>query len=163
MRALVAALILAAPFRVFAHDAFATAPPEAKPLSANELAEFLGSVAPNALTWKKYLGPDFDVYYGHASPPLSGEVSFYVGGWPDFRPEPESTVVGGKLGIYPVQWHRATAKDGSITQNALIQLDEYWKIDISVHAKSQRDLDQLLAIISQLPTFTKKPRPVGTQ
>jgi hypothetical protein len=163
MRALVAAFVLAVPLPAYPRDAFSEVLPEAKPMPAKELAEFLGPVPVKALTWKKYLGPDFDVYYGHANPPLSGDVSFYLGGWPDFRPEPGSTLVAGKLGTYPVQWHRATVKDGSVTQNALIPLDDYWKVDISVHAKSQKDIDQLLAIVSQLPTFTKKPKPVGTQ
>jgi hypothetical protein len=163
MRALVIALLVTAPFCVWSHGAFAESSLEAKQMPAKELAEFLGPVSPKALTWKKYLGPDFDVYYGHATSPLSGEVSFYLGGWPDFRAEPNSTVVEGRLGIFRAQWHRATAKDGSVTQNALIPLDNYWKVDISVRAKTQADVDKLLATVSQLPTFTKKPKPVGSQ
>ena len=62
-----------------------------------------------------------------------------------------------------MQWYRVTAKDGSVTQNALIPLNDYWKVDISIHSKSQKDVDQLLGTISQLPMFTKKPNPVGTQ
>jgi hypothetical protein len=163
MRALIVALILAAPFHVYAHDAFADAPPEAKSMPAKELAEFLGAVSPKAFTWKKYLGPDFDVYYGRANPPLSGEVSFYLGGWPDFRPEPHSTVVDGKLGTFRAQWHRVSDKNGAVIQNALIPLDDYWKVDISVRAKSQADVDKLVVVIAQLPTFTKKPKPAASQ
>ena len=132
-------------------------------MSAKELAEFLGAASAKALTWKKYLGPDFDVYYGHANPPLSGAVSFYLGGWPDFKPEPNSIPVEGKLGIFPAQWHQATSKDGSVTQNALIPLDHYWKVEISVRAKTKADMDKLLSIISKLPTSTKTPKPVTTQ
>ena len=163
MRALVAAFLFAAQIAASAHDAFAAVPPDARPIAPKELAEFLGPVSSKAIAWKRYVGHDFDVYYGRAQPPLSGDVSFYLGGRPDFRPEPESTLVNGRLGIFPVQWHRATAKSGSVTQNALIPLGDYWKVDISIHAKSQKNIDQLLAIISQLPTFTKKPKPVRTQ
>jgi hypothetical protein len=161
VRALVAAFLFAAPIAASAHDAFAAVPPDARPIPQKELAEFLGPLSSKALAWKKYVGVDFNVYYGRAQPPLSGDVSFYLGGWPNFKPQPQSTLVKGKLGIFPVQWRRVTAKDGSVTQNALIPLDDYWKIDISIHAKSQKDVDQLLGTISQLPTFTKKPKPVG--
>ena len=163
MRALVAAFVFAALIVALAHNAFAAVPPDARPIPQKELGEFLGPVSSKALAWKKYVGVDFNVYYGRAQPPLSGDVSFYLGGWPNFKPLPKSTLVKGKLGIFPVQWHRVTAKDGSVTQNALIPLDDYWKVDISIHAKSQKAVDQLLGTISQLPTFTKKPNPVGTR
>ena len=163
MRTLVAALLLAVPLPAYSREPFLEGPPEAKPMPDKELAEFLGPVPVNALTWKKLWGPDFCVYYGHANPPLSGDLTFYLGGaTAPVEPEPESTRVGGKLGIYRVQWDR-TAKQNSVTQHALILLDEYWKVAIAVHGKSQNDLDRLLTIVSQLPTFTKKPRPVPWQ
>jgi hypothetical protein len=133
------------------------------PMPKKELSQFLGSVSPKAIEWTKTAGPDFDVYRGLARPPLSGEVGFYLGGWPDFKPDAGSTLVRGRLGIFPVQWHRKVATDGSVSQKALIRLDDYWQIDIWVSAKRQADLDRLLAIVAQLPTFTKKPKPVGTQ
>jgi len=142
---------------------FALHAEDAKPMSAKELAEFLGPVSPQAITWKKYFGPDFDVYYGEANRPLAGNVNFYLGGHPSFRPDPDSSAFESRLGIFAVQWHKTIAEDGSVTQRGLIPLDDYWKVDISVHAKSQKDVDGLLAIVSQLPTFTKKPKPIGTQ
>lgn len=132
-------------------------------MPAKELSEFLGPASGGAISWTKYLGPDFDVYYGHANPPLSGDIGFYLGGWPSFKAEPDSTMIEGKLGIFPLRWHRAVAKDGSIRQNALVRLDDYWQVDIWVSAKRQADLDRVLQTVARLPTFTKKPKPVGTQ
>jgi hypothetical protein len=140
---------------------FAGAPQE--PLSAKELPEFLGPVSADAISWTKYLGPDFIVYYGHARPPISADVAFYLGGATRLEPVPNSETVESTLGIYPVQWRRVVAKDGSVEQTALIRLDDWWKVNIGVKAKSQRDMDQLVAIIARLPTFTTKPKPVWTQ
>ena len=133
------------------------------PIPEKELSQFLGSVSPKTIEWTKTAGPDFDVYYGRARPPLTGEVGFYLGGHPDFQPDAGSAKVRGQLGIYPVDWHRRIAADGSVSQKALIRLDDYWQVDIWASAKLQADLDRLLAIVAQLPTFTKKPHPVGTQ
>ena len=156
MRSLVAAFLLVLPLYMRAE--------EPKPMPAKELAAFLGPVPANALTWTKYLGPDFEVFYGHANPPVSGDVGFYLGGFPKTRkPEPDSKTIEGKLGIFPVTWHRTAAKDGSISQNALIRLDDSSHVDIWLQAKSQQDVDQILTIISRLPTFTKKPKPKQTQ
>jgi hypothetical protein len=132
-------------------------------MPARELAAFLGPVPHGAISWTKQRGPDFDVYYGHANPPLSGGVGFYLGGWPDFHPDAGSTLVPGRLGIYPVQWHRKVAADGSITQKALIRMDDYWRADVWASAKRQEDLDHVLAIVAKLPTFTMKPQPLGPQ
>ncbi len=131
-----------------------------EPIAPKELSKFLGPVSPKAFTWTKVRGPDFDVYYGHANPPLVGYVGFYLGGWPDFTPEPDSKVVSGKLGIFSVEWHRAVASDGSVMQEAVIKLNDYWKANIWVAAKQQADVDRLLEVIAQLPTFTRKPEPV---
>ena len=155
MRSFAVAFLLLLPFALHAQ--------QAKPIRAKELKEFLGPVSPTAISWTKYSGPDFDVYNGHANPPLSGDVSFYLGGWPSFNPEPEGTIVKGKLGIFPVQWHKSVASGGSVRQHALIRLDDYWKVDISVRAKGEKDLHDLLAVVSQLPTFTQKPKPVRSQ
>ena len=106
-------------------------------------------------------GPDFDVYYGHANPPLSGKIGFYLGGWPDFHPDADSTLVRGRLGIYPVQWHRKVAADGSVSQKTLIHMDDYWRADVWVDAKSQAELDRLLDVVAKLPNFTTKPHPIG--
>jgi hypothetical protein len=156
MRGLLVALVLVLPFTADAQD-------YAKPMPAKELAEFLGPVSREAISWTKLVGPDFDVYHGQANPPLSGVVSFYLGGHPSFKLETGSTIVEGMLGIFPVRWHRVVTEDGSVKQRALIRLDDYWQVDIWVHAKRQKDLDKLLTVISRLPTFTQKPKPLRTE
>lgn len=126
--------------------------------SPEELSKFLGPVSPNVIHWRPVGGPDFVVYLGEAQPPLSGHVGFYIGGAPNFRPEPGSTTFKGRLGIFAVKWYRKITPDGSISQNALVDLDYFWKADVNVTANSQSNVDQLIAIVSQLPTFTKKPK-----
>jgi hypothetical protein len=136
---------------------------DAKPMPPKELAEFLGPVSPKAFHWVKYTMVDFDLYNGEALPPLSGRVGFYLGGHPNFQPDPGSTTVKGRFGIFPVKWYRIVTKNRSVSQRALIQLDDYWQVDIGVTAKRQEDVDRLIGILSQLPTFNKRPKPIGPQ
>jgi hypothetical protein len=133
-----------------------------KPMPPKELAEFLGPVSPKAIEWAKTVGSDFDAYYGRAMPPLSGTVNFYIGGWPHFKPNAASTTVTGRLGLFPVTWHRKVAPDGSINQEAVLRLYGLWKVDIWIEAKRQSDIDGMIAIVSRLPTFTEKPKPVSS-
>lgn len=135
----------------------------AKPMPPRELAEFLGSVSPKAIAWTKTVGPDFDAYSGRAMPPLSGTVNIYIGGWPHFKPNAASTTVTGRLGMFPVTWHRKVAPDGTISQEAVLKLYGLWKVDIWLEAKRQSDIDGMIAIASKLPTFTQKPKPVSSQ
>lgn len=128
-------------------------------MSPQELSEFLGAASLKAITWTKFRGPDFDVYYGHANSPLVGDVGFYLGGWPDFTPQKDWEVVPSKLGIFPLEWHRCVESDGKVKQEALIRMDDYWKAHIWVSAPHQADVDGLLEVIAKLPTFTKKPKP----
>ena len=125
-----------------------------------ELAEFLGPVPPDVVHWSRVVSIDFVVYHGVAQPPLSGRVGFYVGGWPDFKPEDGSTIVKDRLGIYPVKWYRKMRANGTIRQTGLVKLDYYWKSDVWIEAARQSDVDQLVAILAKLPTFTKKPEPI---
>jgi hypothetical protein len=134
--------------------------PKAQPLKGKELAEFLGPVSPKAFHWSKYTMIDFELYNGEPQSPLAGHVGFYVGGWPDFKVPAGSKQVRGRLGRYPVTWYRAIDKSGHVSQDALIQLDNYWKIDLRVSANRQGELDQIIATISRLPVFTNKPKPV---
>lgn len=134
-----------------------------KPLSPKELAEFLGSVSPKKIEWTKTVGSDFDAYSGRALPPLSGTVNIYIGGWPHFKRDARSTAVAGRLGMFPVRWHRKVAPDGTISQEAALKLYDAWKVDIWLEAKRQSDIDGMIAIISKLPTFTQKPKPVPSQ
>lgn len=135
----------------------------AKPMAGKELAEFLGPVSPKKIEWMKTVGSDFDAYYGRAMPPLSGTVNIHIGGWPHFKRDAKSTTVTGRLGMFPVTWHRKVAPDGTISQEAVLKLYDLWKVDIWLEAKRQSDIDGMIAIVSKLPTFTHKPKPTSSQ
>src|SRR5438128_70618 len=100
------------------------------PMPAKELAEFLGPVSPKAIMWTKSTGADFDAYSGRAMPPLSGTVNLYIGGWPHFKSNAAATNVAGRVGLFPVTWHRKVARDGTINQEAVFRLYGLWKVDI---------------------------------
>jgi hypothetical protein len=134
-----------------------------KPMSSKELAEFLGPVSPKAIEWTKTVGADFDAYYGRAKPPLSGTVNFYIGGWPHYKADSASKSVTGRLGMFPITWHRKVAADGTIRQEAAFKLYDAWKVDIWLEARRQSDIDGMIAILSKMPTFTVKPKPVAPQ
>jgi hypothetical protein len=134
-----------------------------KPMPPKELAEFLGSVSPKKIEWTKTVGADFDAYSGRALPPLSGTVNIYIGGWPHFKRDARSTTVGGRLGMFPVTWHRKVASDGTISQEAALKLYDAWKVDVWLEAKRQSDIDGMIAIVSKLPTFTQKPKPASSR
>jgi hypothetical protein len=135
----------------------------ARPMSQKELAEFLGPVSPKVAAWTKTVGSDFDAYSGRAMPPLSGTVNIHIGGWPHFKRNAASTTVGGRLGMFPVTWYKRVAPDGTISQEAVPKLYDLWKVDIWLEAKRQSDIDGMIAIVSKLPTFTQKPKPVSSQ
>jgi len=135
----------------------------AKPMSPKELAEFLGSVSPKSIAWTKSVGSDFDAYYGRALPPLSGTVNIHIGGWPHFKRDARSTTVAGRLGMFPLTWHRKVAPDGTISQEAALKLYDAWKVDVWLEAKRQSDIDGMIAIVSRLPTFAEKPKPVSSR
>jgi hypothetical protein len=135
----------------------AVAAPKPQPLLGKELADFLGPVSPNLIHWSKCTLVDFWVYNGQAMPPLSGRVGIYIGGHPSFEPDPGSTAVNGRLGIFPVKWYRSVTEKGFISEQGLVQLDRYWVVDIRFTAQRQEDVDRLAAIVSQLPMFTRTP------
>jgi hypothetical protein len=135
----------------------------ARPMSQRELAEFLGPVSPKKVEWTKTVGADFDAYSGRALPPLSGTVNIHIGGWPHFKRNAASTTITGRLGMFPVTWHKRVAPDGTISQEAALKLYDLWKVDIWLEAKRQSDIDGMIAIVSKLPTFTQKPKPISSQ
>jgi hypothetical protein len=134
-----------------------------KPMPSKELAEFLGPVSPKKIEWTKTVGTDFDAYAGRALPPLSGTVNIYIGGWPHFKRDARSTTVSGRLGMFPVTWHRKVAPDGTISQEAALKLYDAWKVNVWLEAKRQSDIDGMIAIVSKLPTFTQKPKPASSR
>jgi len=135
----------------------------AKPMAPKELGEFLGPVSPKKVEWTKTVGSDFDAYYGRALPPLSGTVNIHIGGWPHFKRDAKSTAIAGRLGMFPLTWQRKVAPDGTISQEAVLSLYGLWKVDIWLEAKRQSDIDGMIAIVSRLPTFTQKPKPISSQ
>ena len=135
---------------------------DAKPMSQKELREFLGPVSPKKIEWTKTMGSDFDAYSGRALPPLSGTVNIHIGGWPHFKRDARSTAVSGRLGLFPVTWQRKVAPDGTISQEAVLKLYDFWKVDIWLEAKRQSDIDGMIALVSKLPTFSQKPKPVSS-
>src|SRR5438045_6261195 len=80
---------------------------EARPLTGQELSDFLGPVSPNVIRWTRTQSMDFELFNGEAISPLSGRLYFYLGGHPDFQREPNSTPVSGRLGIFRVKWYRS--------------------------------------------------------
>jgi hypothetical protein len=142
---------------------FSTSVEGGKPMPPRELAEFLGPVSPNKIEWTKTVGADFDAYSGRAMPPLSGTVNIHIGGWPHFKRDAKSTTIAGRLGMFPLTWHRKIAPDGTISQEAALKLYDAWKVDIWLEAKRQSDIDGMIAIVSKLPTFTQKPKPASSR
>jgi hypothetical protein len=142
---------------------WATPAEGAKPMPPKELAEFLGPVSPKKIAWTKTVGSDFDAYSGRAVPPLAGTVNIHIGGWPHFKRDGKSTAAAGRLGLFPVTWHRKMAPDGTISQEAVLTLHGFWKVNVWLEAKRQSDIDGMIATISKLPTFTQKPKPVSSQ
>ncbi len=134
-----------------------------KPMSQKELAEFLGPVSSKKIEWTKTVGSDFDAYAGRARPPLAGTVNIHIGGWPHFKRDAKGATVAGRLGMFPVTWHRKVATDGIIRQEAVLKLHGFWKVNVWLEAKRQSDIDGMIAIISKLPTFTQKPKAVSPQ
>jgi hypothetical protein len=132
-------------------------------MTETELREFLGPVSPNKISWTKTVGPDFDSYSGRALPPWSGTVNIYIGGWPHFKANAGNAKITGQLGMFPVTWHRNVAPNGTITQEAALKLYDAWKVDVWLEAKRQSDIDGMIAVISKLPTFSEKPKPVSPQ
>jgi hypothetical protein len=133
--------------------------PQSKPLTEKELRDFLGPVSPEAFRWSKYTMIDFELYNGEAKPPLSGQVAFYLGGHPDFKPAANSSRTEGLLGRYRVDWYRSVGDKDAIQQQALIRLDDYWQVDLTVTAKRQEDVNQIIATIAKLPLFSEPPKP----
>jgi hypothetical protein len=125
---------------------------EGEPIPQNELPRFLGPVPADQVTWRVVEGPDFTVYYGKANPPLAGSLGFYVGGWPQ-KMEPGQSTFRSRLGRFPVEWHRWVSDDGSISQQAIIRIDNWFKADVWAEAPNQTEMDKLLAVLGRLPTF----------
>jgi len=104
---------------------------------------------------------DFELYNGKANAPLAGNVGFYVGGHPSFKPPSNSIETHGHLGRYDAKWYRSIAADSTIKQAALIRLDDYWRVDIRVSANRQVDVDRLIEAVGHLPLFANLPRPIS--
>jgi hypothetical protein len=127
---------------------------DGEPIPEKELPRFLGPVSSDQFTWRVVEGPDFEVYYGKANPPLAGSVGFYFGGFPQDL-KPAKTMFKSRLGRFPVKWYRSIGADGSIEQEAIILIDSVMGLKAHVWAKAPKEnqLDNLLSVVGQLPTF----------
>jgi hypothetical protein len=125
---------------------------EGDPIPENELPRFLGPLPADQVTWRVVEGVDFTVYYGKANPPLAGSLGFYIGGWPH-KMEPGQTTFRSRLGRFPVEWHRSVRDDGSISQEAIIRIDSYFRADVWADAPNETEMNKLLAVLGRLPMF----------
>jgi hypothetical protein len=127
---------------------------DGEPIPEEKLPGFLGPVSPDQFTWGVVEGPDFEVFHGKANPPLAGSVGFYFGGWPQDL-KPSQTTFKSRVGRFPVKWHRNIGADGSVEQEAIILIDSV--MDLKAHvwaeAPNETQLNNLLSIVGQLPTF----------
>ncbi|WP_395753641.1 hypothetical protein [Prosthecobacter sp.] len=127
--------------------------------SQEEQANLLGPHASKALRWTKVAGPDFNVYHGFPTPPFQGEVGFYLGGHPSFKPAEGDEKHAGRLGIHKVTWHRKHRPDGSFSQATVFPMGDYWKVHAWVHAYSVADLAVLTRELSAVDLFSKSGPP----
>ncbi|HEV2806673.1 MAG TPA: hypothetical protein VGW57_17240 [Chthoniobacterales bacterium] len=125
---------------------------EGDPIPENELLRFLGPLPAHQVTWRVVEGVDFSVYYGKANPPLAGSVGFYIGGWPQ-KMEPGQMTFRSRLGRFPVEWHRSVKDGGSIYQEAIIRIDNYFRADVWADAPNETEMSKLLAVLGRLPMF----------
>ncbi len=125
------------------------------PLSPREKAALLGPKSSATMPWHKVTGPDFNVYHGVPPSSAEGEIGFYIGGHPSFKPAPGSTRHTGHLGTHKVTWHRRTKPDGSIYQATLFPLDKNYKIHAWVSAHSPAELQTLTRELGTLRIFSK--------
>lgn len=128
---------------------------QAPALSKVEKAHLLGPNSNASMRWHKVAGPDFKVYHGIPQPPAEGEIGFYIGGHPSFKPEAGSTRHAGKIGIHKVTWHRKTKPDGSIYQATLFALDENYKIHAWALGKNPSELNALTLELGTLRLFSQ--------
>jgi hypothetical protein len=128
---------------------------EGEPIPEEELPAFLGSVQPAQFAWRVFHSIDFDVYYGKPNPPLVGSTGFYLGFAPQDLERGHSTVIS-RLGRFRAKWHRNVDPDGSIRQEAIIALGGV--LDLKAHvwaeAPNEDQLQKLLSVLGQLPTFS---------
>lgn len=137
---------------------------DGEPIPEDELPAFLGRVPPDQFTWRVVTSIDFVVYHGKANPPLVGSIGFYLGGWPQDL-QPGQSMVKSRLGRFPAKWHRSVGPDGSIHQEAIIALGGVLNLKAHVWAKAPNEdqLQKLLSVLGQLPTFSSGAMPAYFQ
>jgi len=137
---------------------------DGQPIPEDERPAFLGRVPPDQFAWRIVNGPDFVVYYAKANPPLVGSTGFYLGGWPQDL-EPGQSTVKSRLGRFPAKWQRSVGPDGSIHQEAILALGGALDMKAHVWAEAPNDdqLQKLLSVLGQLPTFSSGAIPARFQ
>ena len=124
------------------------------------------------LEWRKQDGPDFEVFYGR---PRSGEdsgVGLYFGHNPNFNPSDASTVVGGRLGAFDVDWYQtSTSKPRRVYRTALLgyktriiklsqlnrEVRDTEMIHVWVYGPGLAEVERLTEFLSGLRKFHVKP------
>ena len=124
-------------------------------LSQRELADFLGDTQSAAAEWRKYDGTGFTLFYCTAKEPRSGAAGLYFSKTP-LPPDtsPGDTVVDGRLGRFLVSWSKRAVSDGSLQQEAAIQLGSEHFARVIIEARTQADLDTFVSDLSALPAFS---------
>ncbi|HEV2840141.1 MAG TPA: hypothetical protein VGW39_02350 [Chthoniobacterales bacterium] len=137
---------------------------DGEPIPQDELPAFLGPVPPDHFTWRVDNSIDFVIYRGKANPPLVGTTGFYLGDWPQDL-EPSQSTVKSRLGRFPAKWHRSVGPDGSIHQEAIIALGGVLNLKAHVWAKAPNEdqLQKILSVLGQLPTFSSGAIPAYFQ
>ena len=135
-----------------------------EPLPENELRTLLGGAPPDQITWRVVRTMHSSSYHGSANSPLNGSVWFHVGFWQDDLP-PGQAEVHSRLGRYRAKWQRHTAADGSIEQQANVDVGGILNAKARVWAKApnEHELGRLLAALGRLPTFSSGTLPPHMQ
>jgi hypothetical protein len=124
-----------------------------------------------AVVWRKYTGPDFDVFYGQPKKSKDSGFGFYRGGHPNFVPSEGALRAKGRLGAFDFDWFQ-TSTTGSVHQAAEFDYQtrilkfknreqEFRftkKIHVWVYGVDQRQIETLTEYLSGLELFREKPK-----
>ena len=122
------------------------------------------------VTWRKYEGPDFDVFYGSFKGIKECGFGFYLGGNPRSNLDPQTSVIQEHLGAFLVDWHQMTPTNSRTHRQAVfdyrtrihrIQGHEFkntTQIHVWVFGVNERQVEEITHYISGLQLFQTKPQ-----
>lgn len=126
-------------------------------LTGSHLARFLGPVSPNLFTWSKSWEPGQVVYFGAATPPLSGRVYITIVLGPREYSQMPSPGGPDRLGVLVGAWQRWTTDDGThVAEFGFADADNNW-VNVNINSPVQADAETIAAEVSRLPIFNSKP------